>query len=613
MLIETDNIVSHFTAEKMTSKASDMQELLRRLLERCEMYDITLRSAHTPGKLLYRPDELSRGDGAVAPRQRLRRGWFQPMERAWGGFDELLGREAGHPSGFPRAGSCHDNHTSQTAQSGSGVALWAHPTFASVGSAMREVADRLCSDEGRRRELCGAMLVPHHPTARWWGMLRHHTVVGEIGAGAESLEEARGSGWAPIRSNRRMLITAFPRLAGGYCFPIDLALGPREEWSYDRRGLGQGSSNGRPLLPGSFLLKLGRNDELSEIWRTHDRYAPWEPSAARGPACVPVRRVSGSSPRESACGAGMVATYEIPEGAKIEHLVNNGSLYVIDPMVERDLSSGGEGATRRIRANLAKCESAARASQDRVARAYLPAEYVAPPRCLETALVNALDLSGVVSAERAAAEIYNRATLLADPKAWDSPVLGADRLTRQRLHAAALGKSETICQSADARCYGCSLAVGVGARAGTAGGHLTHFSAACIQRGEARFAKDEQAAQESQEAARNACAQAGEAGPSSEMETPRRGAAAPEKPTGSRDVADARRMSKRNLRLGPARCRGALACLDGSCGGDADAHDMFCHGCGAGIHGDKCFHISAGRVAIGLFECADCTLAATKG
>ena len=100
-------------------------------------------------------------------------------------------------------------------------------------------------------------------------------------------------------------------------------------------------------MPGSFLLKLGRNDEPSEIWRTHDRYAPWEISAARGPACVPVRRVSGGTPRESVHGLGTVATYEIPDGAKIEHLVNNGSLYVIDPMVERDLDSGGEGATRR--------------------------------------------------------------------------------------------------------------------------------------------------------------------------------------------------------------------------------------------------------------------------
>ena len=145
VVVETDNIVSHFTAEKMTSKASDMQELLRRLLERCESYDITLRTAHTPGKLLYRPDELSRGEKAIAPRQRLRRGWFQSIEKAWGGFDEMLGRESGHPPLRPRDElSCHDNQLSQPDQPVSTVAMWAHPAFASVGHALREVADRLC-------------------------------------------------------------------------------------------------------------------------------------------------------------------------------------------------------------------------------------------------------------------------------------------------------------------------------------------------------------------------------------------------------------------------------------------------------------------------------------
>ena len=61
--------------------------------------------------------------------------------------------------------------------------------------------------------------------------------------------------------------------------------------------------------------------------------------------------VSGS--RRSSSG-GMTAFYT-PSGAEVRTLPNDGSLYVIDPMIERDLSSGGEGATTRIRADLARC------------------------------------------------------------------------------------------------------------------------------------------------------------------------------------------------------------------------------------------------------------------
>ena len=48
-----------------------MQELVRRLLEACEEHDIELRVCHTPGALLHRPDQTSRGDPVEEPVCRL--------------------------------------------------------------------------------------------------------------------------------------------------------------------------------------------------------------------------------------------------------------------------------------------------------------------------------------------------------------------------------------------------------------------------------------------------------------------------------------------------------------------------------------------------------------
>ena len=176
-----------------------------------------------------------------------------------------------------------------------------------------------------------------------------------------------------------------------------------------------------------------------------------------------------------------------------------------------------------------------------------------------------------------------------------------------------------MCQTRDAVCYGCKLPIGVGAKAGAAGGHLTHFSAACIQKAQARFEKKHVRAgaelmeEADEEANPHAGAQEGGSADAEEMSTPVKGGQKVEPHLGSRSVADNRRASRRAIRLGPARCRSAMACLGGSCGGDSDACDMFCHGCGVGIHGNRCFHLSAGRVSVGLFECAACNLQAARG
>ena len=61
VLVKTNNMTARGTAEKLMSRSADMQELLRRLLELCEMHDIELCVVHTTGAWLLRPDQTSRG------------------------------------------------------------------------------------------------------------------------------------------------------------------------------------------------------------------------------------------------------------------------------------------------------------------------------------------------------------------------------------------------------------------------------------------------------------------------------------------------------------------------------------------------------------------------
>ena len=96
VLIETDNMAAKGSAAKRSSKAEDMQELVRRLVAACELHRIRLRLTHTPGAKLDRPDQTSRGDLVEEPRQRLTRAWFEKIERAYGSFSSFLGPERHH-------------------------------------------------------------------------------------------------------------------------------------------------------------------------------------------------------------------------------------------------------------------------------------------------------------------------------------------------------------------------------------------------------------------------------------------------------------------------------------------------------------------------------------
>ena len=89
-----------------------------------EEWDIELRFVHTPGALLHRPDQTSRGDPIEETRVRLAAAEFAAIERLTG---------------------------------------WVHPTHSTVVSALRRVGERLSEAGGQR--ISGVVVVPDAPNA----------------------------------------------------------------------------------------------------------------------------------------------------------------------------------------------------------------------------------------------------------------------------------------------------------------------------------------------------------------------------------------------------------------------------------------------------------------
>jgi hypothetical protein len=197
ILVETDNMASKMAADRSGSKASDMQELIRRIVEAAERHSITLRFTHTPGVKLHRPDQTSRGDPIEEPRARVKAAEFGMLSKRFGPFSELMGAERQHESSAT---------TIETR-------LWVHPTFTTVGSAMRLVGERLMAPGGERAK--GLMIVPDAPEAKWGQLLRHFQVIGRLPEGSPHLEMSQLGRWKSVPSMRPTLLLSFPRSAGG--------------------------------------------------------------------------------------------------------------------------------------------------------------------------------------------------------------------------------------------------------------------------------------------------------------------------------------------------------------------------------------------------------------
>ena len=209
ILLECDNSTSVRVGLGLFSRAEDMQELVRRIVEIATRFGITVRLMHTPGAALTRPDATSRGAAVEEPRVRFSAEAFDVLQRRFGRFDSFLGAERHHPP----SGSASDD----------GQRRWMHPTFGTVASALR----MLCSGMRPGGDAShGLVVVPWSPAAQWWSMVKHFTVVARYDVGSRHLHEYWLGVWRPVSARRASIVLAFPRSAGAVAMPLTVLRAP---------------------------------------------------------------------------------------------------------------------------------------------------------------------------------------------------------------------------------------------------------------------------------------------------------------------------------------------------------------------------------------------------
>ena len=328
VLIESDNMAAVGATRKMASKAADMQELVRRLYRLSKRHGFSVRITHTPGEKLDRPDQTSRGDAAEEPRVRLNRALFERISRRFGPFSSYIGAEREHAVG--------------KAAEGAQPSLWVHPTFNTVGSALRLVGNRLGGGGSNRTS--AVVLVPDAPGAQWSSMLKHGLVVGRWSPGDEGLEANVLGKWRPCTFKRPTLAVLLPRAAG--FTPRRCALSHRESIEQTPEGEVAGAgyvlaSDGRSVrlevMPGSFVYSMPREGQpfgelnrVCEPTATERRAAPggvgpWAQEARRG-----VTKVARSAAAKA--GAGWVAC-EV-ETKSVNYLLHPADYWTVDGFVK---------------------------------------------------------------------------------------------------------------------------------------------------------------------------------------------------------------------------------------------------------------------------------------
>ena len=212
VLVEGDNTASLGAATKWASKSPGMQELIRRLFDVCERWGIVPRFCHTPGVLLHRPDQTSRGDVVEEPRARLTARDFGLLVQRFGRFTEYVGAEREHR--VPGSGNRDPGNPGICggARADGETLVWMHPTYTTVGSALRRLGERATEAGGER--LRAVVVVPDEPAAAWRPLLRHFHVEGRMCAGGTQVEMNEMGRWRARPLRRSMLVLSFPRAAG---------------------------------------------------------------------------------------------------------------------------------------------------------------------------------------------------------------------------------------------------------------------------------------------------------------------------------------------------------------------------------------------------------------
>jgi len=563
LLIEGDNTASLAAAENESSKAEDSQELVRRLVEATERFDLTVRFTHTPGVKLDRPDQTSRGDPVEEPRVRLIRGEYELLEGRFGPFSEFVGAE---------------RHYAKAPAAGAPPRIWMHPAHTTVGSALRLLGERM-SDLGCKAE--GVVIVPHDEGAKWWPLVRHFRVVGQWPEGSPHLEMSRVGGWTETRSRRASLILAFPRSAGT-ARPVTWREGiPRDGYVYSD----ESEKWHLPMPAGSFVYyssaKEGVSGVLMQVWVRFDPASSGEIDFAGDEPLVKAAellRVRGG------VASGGLAEFELdrrgPRRGSFasDHFrpwaMDAHMLYDVTHLVQLKpgsqsqggrVSDGGKMLWREAKAQRVLFDWEAAEAQMMRGRGEDTPDGAA--RAL-TSGDDGLGAHGELERARASAEEAARAR-----KAVPRPG-GAARAAAAEAAAPPLPEAprpEVLkCRSAVMLCEGCGGKIGWGMDM-VAGGHgMAHAKGDCKAKADARLAVGKRVA-----------------------------------------VGSEKRSVQLSHRVSESRVSSVLCCLNGKCrvGAEMEPKSWCIRGCGRGVHGRSCGMFSAGVVQLGNVVCSYCRAA----
>jgi len=609
VLVETDNMSAYGAASKMHSTAPDMQELLRRLLAAASAYDIALRFTHTPGVMLHRPDQTSRGDPVEEPRVRMRLPAVETCSARFGPFTEWVGAERQLPLHKPPPG-CPPR-------------LWIHPTFSTVASALRLIGERLLAADGERAT--GVVVVPDEPGAKWASLLRHFTVVGRRPAGDGHLEMCQLGTWRHVHSLRPSLVLSFPRTAGsGAVLRVAYtSLAPRPGYVTTANELGVHL----PLCKGSLVYRpapvAGTPGVLYIVWEDFNPTAAshllaGQPDVALAELCcitsgrgkaasrtgvfaLDNRRVDGEHGRRPASFSGYargLAPSPWYEGAEVLWAVD-GLVREVAPTWKLPPTRQNEGQAaqwgrKAFSFDFREAERLIAFASAGHARDQAPAGNIGVPETL----------TGVVPVDELAAAVQQMdvgqepAAMLAEARA------AADQAAAARQHAAApaaRGKAPAaapqqqrrrthFCRYPGMVCEGCGECFAIDEVMEPSSGAMVHPGGSCAQLARTKLLM---AAKEAREARMGA------------------GRQPPE-------LASAKRQAQLAHRFSDARMGLACKCLDGKCTEAAEAR-VFCQGardelgvrvpCGRGLHAVACGQVASAHARTCMFVCLYCRAA----
>ena len=571
VLIEGDNTASLAAANNETSKAEDSQELVRRLVETCERWDIAVRFTHTPGAKLDRPDQTSRGDPVEEPRVRVRQREYMALAKRHGPFTEWVGAERRHAQTKGRVGATR---------------LWLHPTHSTVGSALRMLGERLADHDGAAAS--GLVIVPHDENAKWWPLTRHFQVVGRWPSGSAHLEANRMGRWVETCSTRASLILAFPRVVGEQVHKLVWAGGSKEgyEACEDCGGVLM-----RPMAAGAFVYapadREGHAGYLMQVWSDFDPATPGqvefdgdEPTV-RGAELLLVgsRGERGRQPYEldrRGDGQGSFAGANcMPWAVHATLLFDVSCLVRYERQPALGKSKGGrllwrEAKELRVTFDWQEAEKRISSSMEEIARS---------STSVAVGLAAALQAGGE---GQSATDFLARARSSADEAAAMKKVLRPP--AREPAQSGSIGVDRSgaetdrplRCVSAAMTCEGCKGLIGWGKPMQPGGRGMVHMDAECRRLADESLAKG---------------------GPEVSGAGPSAG-------------GSEKRHAQASHRFGAERVEAVLACLRGECRerrkGSPEVRLMCRRGCGRGVHGVACCNFSDGVIKLGNLVCAHC-------